>query len=267
MSEDQEPTVEQFIDEQTPPESGVSDSQAEETAEQTTEQPENKPKGWDRVDFENDDRQVIEQRFHRLYGQVKQNDEINRQLIADNKKLMERFSKLEQAERDKETNSRFEAIRKGIEEATEVGDGSKVAALTDELVELRTKKPEPEPEPVDEPAMDQATFQTLSAWSTERGADGQPKRPWLREPATAHKVAAATQQVLTDPRFSHLNMLEKLNLLDQQFAPKRQQVLSSGDRPAKETGKTLTPAQKTVAHRMFPEETKAQAEKLYAGSL
>ena len=107
------------------PEPQEAEEAAPEAVEEPTEAPEEapapqqeRPEGWDRVDFENDDPKKIEQRFNRLYGQMKRQGEMLNQMGDDNRKLMERLNGIEKSNFEAEQGSKVEALERSIQEAS-----------------------------------------------------------------------------------------------------------------------------------------------------
>lgn len=273
MSEDTEAMAELGI---TPEQ--VAETKAAEQVEQKTEpekqqetegpseqeQPKAKPEGWDLVDFNKLPEEVrpeFEARFNRLYREVKTGQAVTAQMARDNAALMEAVRKIQSQEAEKGFRSDIDTTKKQIKEAYENGDFDKAADLTVYLTKKQAEAVRPKPEPVKKAEVDTGLTPRQEAvmveWAVETKPDGTPKRPWAMPGHPKHKATIdMTATVLTDPRYEHLSLNDKLALVDRTMngeKPKAPTVLS-GDgnmRSDRKKETELSPEQKAVARKMF----------------
>ena len=187
---------------------------------------EQKPEGWEQVDFEKDDRQKIEQRFHRTYGQLKRiqgeqkaTNATVKERVGANKVMLERLT-------EREAKEQAKVLEGEISEAAKVGDGEKVATLTSKLIDLKStpkapaqveQKPEKDPE-TDDPLADLMPEQRtrLDNWAREVNEDGSPKRPWFAqgheeyESAVWHLAGMLKNPKLTDNPDAMMSRMDEL---------------------------------------------------------
>lgn len=162
-----------------------------------------KPPGYDPVDLDSlgipEDKQgPIKERFNHLYVQVKGSKEENRELRKHLDQLTEaidkRFVPLEQTQTE-DREARLLAAAKSAREEGRVEDELKI---TKELLKPKEAPPEPKPKA---PGVE-AYVEAAQGWATERGDDGNLRRPWIQEDhpdnvralGTMHKIRESWQR-------------------------------------------------------------------------
>lgn len=229
---------------------------------------ENQPEGWDRVDFQNDDRTKIEKRFHRLYGQVKRQDQLLSQLVEDNRRLMERQTNWEVGQAQASTAARLAELQDGWKQAFERGDANRAWAIQQEMIDLRARQnrvPEPprrEAPQQTAPQLAQEEAVVIAEWAQDRpfAKDGSEWQQW---------TATQLQELYVHPKWKDAPIEDKLEEVDRRYKaqvkPQSAAVLDGkgGSRP-RQTGPKLSEAQQAVARRLFPKVSPQEAYSRYA---
>lgn len=231
-----------------------------------------------------------QQRFNRLYRQVKAQDE----KLALQGQYLERLAKdkteIERKLKEQESKDALTTVREQIRTARDNGDVEREERLRDQLITLTTEievakrvparaAPDAVPPAAVPPAAGDP-FRQLSAsdkaeiarWSEAADGSGTYLRPWTKEGNA--RTGLATQvlaQVLADPENEGMTMGEKLNLVDEQMgtqvpAGRRSQtpVMGANLRQAAAGGTpTITPKQAEVARKLFPHLKPQEAYRAY----
>lgn len=232
-----------------------------------------RPEGWETVDFKADPPEKVEARFKRIYGQLKHREDVEKQLIKDNRALMERLSKIEKAKEDETRNASLADVEKRIAKANEEGNYDEAAKLTRFLAreEAAAVRPKETPKPKEQPAGVHPDAFVAEAWSSETDDSGKPVRPWARtghpQNADAMELMAA---VFEDPRYADKPVMTQLREMERRFKakfakPTASSVLDgSGDnRPGADKVVDLSNEQKAVARALFDHLKPADAYKAY----
>lgn len=260
----------------------MSEQEVEQEVEVQEEQTENKG-GTDFVEFQDD---ATEKRFKRVYGNMKEYERQNQQLVRDQKAALQKIEvlsgQLEGLMQDS-TEQRLETLRAEKAAAYESGEIEKVLDIDEKILDAREKakpaeptaaEPDPEPEGLS-PELQVA----INSWSNEVGEDGNYLRPWSHPTHPLYgKAVPVAQTVLEDPDMVGSDTKEFLAEIDRRVTklfdlgtPKQQgPTVLGGDRsvtPGKGTGTKLTDDQKQIAARMFPKLPPAEAAKRYAKGL
>lgn len=157
---------------------------------------------FDRVDFTPEQ----QMRFNRMYAQVKQNEAVNRQLIEDNKKLLNKVMQIETQTVDKEITDAMSKLRAEKQRAYENGDVKALDRLDEEIYDLKEKQKKFKEEEkaikaeAEIPALEPALVDRVIEWSKETDDEGNYVRPFVNPNHKDHKrFLRITEFVLTDP--------------------------------------------------------------------
>lgn len=244
-----------------------------------------KPEGFEPVSVDHlpdDDKEAIQARFDRLYGQVKMSDRRNKVLegmLAETQKALQDINhKVNEQER---TTAR-KSLEDGIRMAEELGDLSKANQLRQTLTEmniedkmramLQQKSPPSDysnPDVLLDSQMAEVQDPYESAYlnqaMAERGVDGNYVRPWAQRGHPDLEVALREAEIIwTSPRFSNKPVEEKMKELDRRMGtPQRRnpgnQVLPSGGMSKQSNNVSITPMEERVATRLFPRLSRDEA--------
>lgn len=240
-----------------------------------------KPAGYDQVDFQNDDRDKIEQRFHRLYGQMKQSQSINDQMIADQRAMYERIQNMEVGQAQANAQATLGHLQAQLQEAMDVGDAARSTQIISQISQMTANAAVPPAnygQPATQPAQPQAQDQEHP--DVPRIREWGAQRPWMQE-GSPDRAWGAMQlnDMYNSPEWADRPVEEKLAQLEKTYtdlrAPSRQadttqpQVLGQEGSPRPKSSGTvsLNNDQKAIAVRMFPDKTAAEAHKAYAKGL
>lgn len=260
----------------------MSEQEVTPDAQEETPDAADKQEGTQFVEFDNPE---VEKRFRRVYGNMKEYERQNQQLVRDQKTLLQKTQTLEERlagiEQDS-TEQRLESLRSEKAAAYEAGEIDKVLEIDEKILDARTKasapKAEPEPEPEPE-GLSPELQSAIDSWSNEIDDSGQYVRPWSHPTHPLYRKALPiAQMVLQDEEMQGSSADEFLAEIDKRVTkmfdlnqPKsRGQTVLAGDAgvtPKSGKGVKLNAEQKQVAWRMFPKLSQAEAEKKYAGAL
>lgn len=235
------------------------------------------PTGKEYIDFDKipeDMRPVVEARFKRLYGHVKESNRALEILGKNHKAVLERLEKLETGDLD----NRISDLQAQQRQAYEEGDFAKAQQISDSILDhklaSRNKQQAEEievPEFKEEESgpLSENQMAALGAWAKEKGDDGSPVRPWAApgHPDNARAIQyiqAASMDpdlVTVDPATGEItndSFKRVLREVDQRMNGKSRQptaaaVLSgnSDSRPApKDKTPRLSPEEIRVAEQM-----------------
>lgn len=229
----------------------------------------------------------IQDRFNRLYRQVKAQDEKFLLQAKHTEKLTKDLTATRQELEAEKSRDAISSLRGQIKEARENGDDDKVERLREQLTELqaeakvqeklRTLQPKPEEKAADTAPVDLSRADTnlIVRWANETDPDGNFVRPWTQGTnARVDEASAYLAKILADPEHDDLTMPEKLDMVDKKFGVKKTGADRRGSGP-QVAGADLTGAgaalknglkdeEKRIAHKLFPHLGKADAEKAYA---
>lgn len=225
------------------------------------------------IDFEKiedpDIRKQVQDRFQGLYRSQKDTaaafEESRRMYAAMEKKLAD----MEARGQKKDADSQLEQVRKGITEAQSKGDYETATKLQEQLVDLKTPKPEPKQEPTNS-GLERQHETMLMNWQSEMTDDGRIARPWAHpRNARYQETISLLNEVTQDATFATQGFPAILKEVDRRMAPKPKQAapVSDGDAtPNRPSGKTvqLSEGQKKAAIRLYPQMKPAEAIKAYA---
>jgi hypothetical protein len=242
-----------------------------------------KPKGWDQVDFQNDDRAAIEARFHRLYGQLKTQERALDQMGKDNRQLFERMQNWEVGQAQQNVHARVNELQSNLQQAMDEGDSQRTSAIVREMAQLEamsTAQPSnygaAAPQQPQQPAdiEDHPDVATIRGWAAER--------PWAQQGHKDHAwTAYQLNNLYASPEWADRPIEQKLAQVDNiyrdlqggqpQAAPQQAPVLADGSggrgrsrRGGQSSADRLSDAQKTVAIHMFPDKSPRDAYAAYA---
>ncbi len=258
--------------------SDVAENQEQES--DNTEIP-RKDQEWNRVKLNS----AQQQRFNRMYAQVKTLEGANKQLMSDNRTLLERMVTLEEQFTKKEVNDASNKLRKAKIEAMQLGDYDKAAEIDEQIGDLKDKiritkeeaekaKKEAEKKAAaPEAQITDEQMERLKAWALEKDANDNLVRPYVAPNHPDHKkFLRAADYVLTDPDLEHMTDAEAFARVDQLLevvglrktangASRKptSAVLSSQAPNPKRVSVQLTAAQKYVASKMFRDKPDPEA--------
>lgn len=217
-------------------------------------------------------------RFNRLYAQVKRNEKVTQQLIEDNRKLIARLTELEAGSAEKDVAQALVALRQARVAAFEAGDFAKINEIDDQIDELKQKQREVKtereklkqpPKEVEE-ELPEETRQRIIEWAQETDEQGELKRPFVDPAHKDHKkFMRLLEFVLTDPEndgksedelFAAVEQAIELHGLGKKPKPKIAAVLPVSDSRPSRADTPLTPEQRYVARRLFPNSKDPEAE-------
>lgn len=248
--------------------------EAPEAPEKQETQEEEKP-GTQFVDFSKLPPEVageVEERFKRIYGHMKQNERLVGQLVKDHKAVLQRLDDGARKEAEARLDSRLTELRKRKTAALQAAEYEKVAQIDEEIITLKTAKPEAKPEEKkEEPEPHRFTPEEekkLLDWAGQRDADNNLLRPWANPKHEKHaRAIEMATAVLHDPEFQEKGMEAVLAEVDRLMAvPKAVRTapaVLSGDPMRVETKDAkLSEEQKLVARKLgFSEKQYAEAMK------
>ena len=242
--------------------------------------PEN-PSGYDQVDFATAPREQIEARFHRLYGQVKRQDQLIDQMVTDNRGLMERMQNWEVGQQQQGVASQMGRLQTQLQDAFDTGDSQAATAVTRQIAQLEARvtanqgqtKLAQQPQPAADTQQEHPDVSVIRDWSGQRAwsQEGHKDRTW---------AAFQLNELYQSPEWADRSVREKLGEVDRRYgelsgngtaAPQRAaatqaQVLDqTGSTKRRSSGKvSLSEAEKAVSVRMFPELSRQEAYTKYA---
>lgn len=229
---------------------------------------------WDTVEFTPEQ----QRRFNRLYAQVKRNNEVTKQLIEDNNKLVNRLHEIESQNVTKELSSAMKVLRTARVKAYENGDFNKIDEIDEEIDKLKdqvksvesekskiTKQIDKNNENID--VLEPEIRERITSWVTEKTPDGELVRPFADPSHKQHRrFMKVVEIILTDPDIGGKDADEVFDEIDKALAVAglakrtenrklKQTVLPSlGSDISSKQPKQLTQQQRYVARRMFPNE-------------
>lgn len=255
----------------------MSEQQIEEQEQEPVEEADIKadePKGTEPVELTEEQ----QARFNRIYGNMKEYERQNAQLIADQRRLAKKAEtlqeRLERFEKDSAAQRR-EALTAQKAAAYQDGDIEQVLKIDEQISQIRDPEPIPEPEPEPQNSVPDHVVAQIQSWRNEIDESGAFLRPWANENHPRFQdFANLAVQIGNDPQNAHLDNMQVLEILDREarsrFAPKRktQTVLSgNSDAPPREKGVTLTPEMKDISHKLYPKMSPKDAEARYARAM
>lgn len=220
--------------------------------------------GWEPVDIEDP---KVQQRFNRLYAQVKGSERAMAELREHNQKLAEKLESLVEQQNQAKTQAEHDALRAEFKRAADSFDGEKLAELTMKVADAKRDAPKPKKEQVyqsaDDPVLAPEEVAAIQRWQTEVGSDGQPIRPWARPGHPKNGMAAGiVRAVFDDPDIASKGidaiLKEADRLMGLRDGGRSSPVLESNvtPTPRKKGTPELTPEQKAVARKMGLSEEK-----------
>tara|TARA_R110000822_G_scaffold49674_11_gene130109 strand:- start:4647 stop:5501 length:855 start_codon:yes stop_codon:yes gene_type:complete len=236
---------------------------------------EGKAPGYKQVDFEKDDRAAIEQRFHRLYGQMKQSQAMVDQMTVDQRTLHEKLSNIEVGQVQTNVATHMKQLQGQLQEAMDVGDAAKSTAVIRQISQLEARASAPPPKqqaaPQQQEQQEHPDVSAIRNWSSSRAwaQEGHEDRSW---------AAFQLNDLYTSPEWADRPVSEKLGEVERRYtelsgtkqssrqAPVLDQKGETRRRSSGTSGK-LSDAQKAVALRMFDDKPREEAYKLYAQGL
>ncbi|NDD53786.1 hypothetical protein EBZ39_07890 [bacterium] len=243
--------------------------------------------GKEQVDFPD---KKIEDRFKRIYRDLKLSDERNRMLQSKLEEVQGAASQIQTKLEQKEKEDAVSSIKSQIRQAKETGDDATVERLQEQLaevlVEVKLAKMQKKPE-LEKKAEQQVVRETqdeigrltsdrdariIQAWATEEDENGDPVRPWAL--ISSHKKAAQATEMLTkilkSGEYDELSIEEKLQMIDEQISGKPNSKAApavmkneNAVKGVKKSSDALTPEEERVAMRLFRGKTPEEAKKLY----
>lgn len=187
----------------------VESTESVETTETTEPVVETKvvaPKGlpadqeWGHVDFS--DPVATQRRFNRMYAQTKHNEGIQKQLLEDNKKLIERLEAIENSKSKETLQSSLEKLKAERRNALINGDLVRADELDDAIFDLKTStKNEPVKEKKEEtPYISPGLQARVGSWITETDEEGNVLRPYATPGHPQHEqFRKIVEGILADP--------------------------------------------------------------------
>jgi hypothetical protein len=250
----------------------MSEEQTAETTEETTEAPAEETT----TEFVEMDPKV-EQRFNRIYGNMKQYERQVQQATEDNRKLVDRLEKMEREGSKKAVDAQVNELRQAEKAALEESDFERASNVRDQITELQveSKIPKAEERKEDPPPIDSGLRDRLNSWAAETDAEGNALRPWAdsnhEDNTTAMKLV--TGILATNPNAPVEDLLDEIDRETKRFIKKPARpapaVLSADGSVRPKTSKktTLTSDQKAIAERMYPSMKPDEAAKRYASAM
>ena len=238
---------------------------------ENTKPEDNKPNGYDEVDFNefpDEIRQKIEPRFHRIYGQMKRNENANKELIENQRRIYEKLEGWENGLKGQETATRVNQLKAEWKEAFRLGDAAKAWSINEEMTNLKVAPlVAPKVQPVEQKtsivSSDEATV--IEVWADSRpfAQDGNKFQKW---------TATQLSDVWVDPDFVDAPIEDKLAEVDRRYAartqPSQAQVLDGQGGGRRNTTKiTLDKNQMAVAQMMWPALSETEAAAKYMKGL
>lgn len=255
------------------------DEPAVEPEPEPQKEDEPKPSGYDQVDFQNDPRDQIEQRFHRLYGQMKQSQSMMDQMVTDQRTMFERVQNMEVGQTQANAQATLGYLQAQLQEAMDLGDAARSTQIISQISQMTAQAAAP-PANYGQPAAQPATTQEQEHPDVAQIREWSSSRPWSQE---GHKdrpwAAFQLNELYQSPEWSDRPVVEKLTEVErryndyskpgQQAQPAQPQVLGQEGSPRPKSSGTvsLNTDQKAIAVRMFPDKSAAEAYKAYGKGL
>ena len=241
-------------------------------SEQKTE---DKPTGWKTVDFNelpDDIRQPFEDRFNRIYGQLKRSQNVISQMSADQKGLMDKLNSIEHSQSQNIATEAVSRVRGELKGAMDSGDSDLTATKVAELARLEGQRSAPRteqivstPTPQDEGPLSPAEVAAVNGWSVDKKYMINPESEDYRWGlAQLNDIWVSNPDLATD---------DKLRLMNTRAAQKfngstNSAVLGTGaPAPAKPKGIKLDRNQEAVARALFPGMKSEEAYKKYSSGM
>jgi len=244
-------------------------------SEQKTE---DKPTGWKTVDFNelpDDIRQPFEDRFNRIYGQLKRSQNVISQMSADQKGLMDKLNSIEHSQSQNIATEAVSRVRGELKTAMDTGDSDLTATKVAELARLEGQRAAPRtdlqnagrraPPDQDEGPLSPAEVAAVNGWSIDKKYMVNPESEEYR-----WGLAQLNDIWTTNP---DLPTEEKLRLMNTRAEQKfngstNSAVLGTGaPAPAKPKGIKLDRNQEAVARALFPGMKSDEAYKKYSSGM
>jgi len=161
-------------------ETQVESETGQEAPPQETEQKtEDKPTGWKTVDFNElpeDIRQPFEDRFNRIYGQLKRSQNVISQMSTDQKTLMDKLNSIEHSQSQNIATEAVSRVRGELKTAMDTGDSDLTATKVAELARLEGQRSAPRTAPAmapipsqqDEGPLSPAEVAAVNGWSIDK---------------------------------------------------------------------------------------------------
>lgn len=230
-------------------------------------------------------------RFNRIYGQMKRGQQVQEQLLADNKALFEKINKLEASMTDREVNDAMRSLKKARSTAITAMDPERLEEIDEEIEKLREKHNEAKKQQEEEDkkraeaakkveedfALSAETQEAIQKWVLEKDEDGNYIRPFADPKHPQHrKFARIVNQVLTDDDASSMTEKEIFAAVDTALEAfgltKRSNKTSTAkalpnvlpglsSSKSSDRVKPLSETERFVAKKMFPGDP--EAEKKY----
>ena len=261
------------MEENTEQEVQETEQEAATESEQKTE--ETKPTGWKTVDFNElpeDIRQPFEDRFNRIYGQLKRSQNVISQMSADQKGLMDKLNSIEHSQSQNIATEAVSRVRGELKTAMDTGDSDLTATKVAELARLegqraapRTEQRATQSQPQDEGPLSPAEVAAVNGWSIDKKYMLNPESEDYRWGlAQLNDIWVSNPDLATD---------EKLRLMNTRAEQKfngstNSAVLGTGAlAPAKAKGIKLDRNQEAVARALFPGMKSDEAYKKYSSGM
>ena len=209
-----------------------------------------------------------EARFKRVYGHMKEYERNLMKLAQQNGELMGKLEEMESKYSAKDTGDRLTALKADKKAAYESGNIDRVIEIDDQIMELKSAKPErkeEKPKALKE-AEEWLTPErkvALDSWANEQDKEGNQVRPWAAPSHPKHKrLIEMAAGVMNDPDFTReplekvLEEVDRLMGLDKPKAVRATAAVLNGDGnvSTKNAEGKLSHDQERVARLMFPNE-------------
>lgn len=206
-------------------------------------------------------RKIVQPRFNRLYSHLKEYENDLKAVKAHAFQMQEAFHALTSKQAQEQAQTEEARIKSEIVRANQEADFSRVADLTAQLVEMKSKPP-PQPQrqaPPQAPPMPTEIDRAISQWATESGEDGLPARPFThKDHPDFYAAAGMLKSMMESPTWRSKGLPSMLAEMDRLYggpAPRRAPPAApptTGNTRPQGNGKqpTLTPEELRTARLM-----------------
>lgn len=188
----------------------------EEQQETATKDLGDRGSGHDQVEFSTEQ----QERFNRLYRQIKGQDRTLEKMREHNAQIQERLDAQDKKQTDAVHDNTVAGLHAQIVQANEEGNYEAVPQLISQLVTLEATKQNPVEQPQQpvqqEGGLSDFDIQTIQDWQGAPASDGNYLRPWAQgnHPLNKH-VQSITMSVIDHPNFKEASMDQVLAQVDQ----------------------------------------------------
>lgn len=203
------------------------------------------------VDFQNDSREEIENRFKGLYNRVKTLQRGQGALTEHNQAIAAKLDEVLNRADKSDTDSRLSRLQENRKTALDNGDMDAYGKISDQIMDVKVQSKTVAEKPPTVAPSSKADVDSINAWTYETDDAGQLIRPWAVDPskqADLERAGQSARKAVGEDASLH----DVLDEIDRSMRPKPQggTVMSGGSPPPKKGGIELSADQKRTAANM-----------------